>query len=258
MRLERVIQTLIVTAGIGVFVYLVTLNVPNSSAKGVIVLSVVVCIFLLWMTGVYFDRRRRRELGEALLRMGLTIGAGAEARYVHRAEKGQRGFEGKFWASGLDPHEPLQVAEFNYTTGRGKQRRTHRNMQVSRPSPGQWPEFRLSKRPGFMRRPLTELIGAQDFGLENEQFTKRWRVECADRDFVVLLLSPIVQDWLMLAPKDENWAIAEGRVCATRQRKCDVPETEALIRRLDEFLRMLPEELAAYEPARGDTFTRRI
>jgi hypothetical protein len=204
---------------------------------------------LIWCTGLYFDRMRRQELGEALSRLGLAVGSPLDARFVHRQLKGQRGFEGKFWSHGTALDQPLEVAEFTFKTGRGKHTQTHRNMQVSRPSPPphRWPELRLSKKVGFMRRSLLKLGEERDFGLENEAFGKRWTIECEDKDFAVLLLSPIIQDWLMLAPKDESWALAEGRVCLTRTRKCRATDVEAMITRLDEFLAMVPDELAAYE-----------
>jgi hypothetical protein len=247
MKSERVIKALIILAAIGGFVYLLTLKLHRSQAKGLIVLGAIVAMALFWLTGLAFDRRRRAELSAAMTGLGLTVGDPVEAHIVHRLDKGQRGLESKFRAS--EPRSGLEIAEFTFITGSGKHRRTHHNMQASRPSPGRWPEFRLTKRPGIMRRPVTELVGNQDLGLENERFAKRWSVECHDRDFVVLLLSPIIQDWLMLAPNDESWTIADGRVCITRRRKCDAAETRALVGRLDEFLAMLPAELAAYEAA---------
>jgi len=251
MKNERLIQVLIVVGGLTVFVYLISLNLPKAQAKGVIAGTVVGIMGLVWGTAAYFDRKRRRELAEVLTGLGLSVGAPREARYIHRLEKGQRSLEGKFWAEGTASGGPVEVAEFIYKTGRGKHTQTHRNMQVSRPCPGEWPAFRVSRRLSFMRRPIASLIGGEDFGLENESFGKRWSIECADKDFVVLLLAPIVQDWLMLAPKDESWTIADGRVCVTQMRRCDAAETIALINRLDEFLAMVPGELAAYGPSSG-------
>ena len=51
----------------------------------------------------------------------------------------------------------------------------------------------------------------------------------------------------MLAPKDEHWALAEGRICITRRGRKDARDVEEMVARLDEFLAMLPSELSAYE-----------
>ncbi len=245
MKPERIIFALIILAGIAAFILMLGLNLPNSQAKGIIAVGAVFFVLLLWGTSAFFDRKRRREIGEALAHRGVSVGLPTQARFIHTPAKGQRSLTAKFWASG-NSTGPLEVAEFTYLTGSGKHTQTHRNMQIIRPTPGAWPDLRLFRRPGLLHRNLTSLGAAQDFGLENEAFTKRWLIECADREFVLLLLSPLVQDWLMLAPKQESWTFADGRIALTHERKCYANDALQLITRLDEFLALLPSELASY------------
>lgn len=247
MTLERLIKALIILAGIGLFIYLVTLNVPKSTGKGIVAVSALSFVALFMFVNFLFDRKRRAAIAASLSTRGMIIGLPRDAEVIHRLADGQRNLEAKLWAHGQDSAGDLRIAEFTFITGRGKHSRTHRNMQASRACPDRWPYFRLSRRASFLKRPISNLAGSEDYGLENEAFSKRWSLECDDRDFVLLFLSPIVQDWLMLAPKHESWTIDQGRLCITHELKCDVAKTEALINRLNEFLQLVPPELAAYE-----------
>lgn len=246
MKLETGVKLFIVLLGVATFGYLISLNLPKSQSKGVVAIGMIGVAVLWWVASIFFNRARLNALTQTLAQRGFTVGNPSEAMFIHTLERGQRALTSKFCARGLVAGDPIDIAEFTYMIGHGKHTRTICNMQVSRPCPGRWPDLRLSRRPGFLSRPISKLNATDAYGLESEAFAKRWEINCSDKDFAVLLLSPAAQDWLMLAPKDEYWTIVQGRICVTRQRKCSASETESLINRLNEFITMLPQELAAW------------
>lgn len=247
MKLERIIKAIIVLVAAGGFIAVVLSGLPRGQGKLYIVGGGLVCVIAWALIDMGFDRARIRRIADATARLGLTLEDPAEAPIIHAAERRQSSFAAHMWARGEFAGQSLDVMSFEFDIGKGKHSQTFHSLQVARPCPNGWPSLYLSPRPRFWRRSITKLVDKADFGLENERFTKRWTIECADAEFVLLLLSPIIQDWLMLAPRHERWAILGGRLCITHRRKCEARDVEKLIHRVDEFLAMQPEELAAFD-----------
>lgn len=258
MNQRRFITALLIVIGVISIVAMTQITLPKSQMKLVVVGVAIANTVLWWVAHRYFESKRRAAITAALTARGLRLVGPAETPFVHDLRRGQRSLHARFGAIGHDANGELALAEFTYLTGSGKHTRTHRNMQVFRPAPGHnWPALHLTRRPSFLERSIKDFVNPADIGLGNEAFAKRWSLICDDRDFALLLLSPIIQDWLMLSDKDESWTIARGHVCFTREHKCKPDDIDPMIHRLDEFLALIPSELAAYETPSGSVSSQR-
>jgi len=258
MSQTRFIVVLLILTGAASIFALTQLNLPRNQMKFIVIGLAIANMALWWSAHLYLERKRRAAFAATLSARGFHVVGPADTPFIHDLRRGQRALSAKFGARGRDAGGDLSIAEFTYMTGSGKHSRTHRNMQVSRlaPSP-HWPAFYLTRRPGLFERSTKDLNSPADFGLANEAFAKRWSLICSDPDFVLLLLSPIIQDWLMLSDKNESWTVARGHVCLTREHKCKPEDIDPMVHRLDEFLAMIPHELAAYETLSGSGLHRR-
>lgn len=247
MRPERILKAFIIVVAIAAAVFIFRSNLSRGATKlWLIGGTVVVCV--AWaIVDVVANHRRVRRIGVAASLLGLQWHDVTDARIIHASEERQSKFEPQLWATGELEGAPIEIAAFEFEIGRGKNSRTYHNVQVIRHCPEGWPDLRLVPPRKLWQRPVTKLLSAERAGLENPAFGKRWTLECDDQDFTLLLLTPMIQDWLLLAPKHERWTIKSGRIALTHRRRVTDRELLPLISRLDEFLALIPAELVAYE-----------
>jgi hypothetical protein len=98
-----------------------------------------------------------------------------------------------FWKAG-DPYDAT-VFEYRYTTGSGKNSRTHR-FTCATFRTNTWAPHLVLDRQGMFRGLLNSL-GLRDIQVESPQFNDTWHVSCNDERFAITLLDPPMIMWLM-------------------------------------------------------------
>lgn len=237
-------KLVLVLIGLAWLVYLATLHQSRGATKLYALGGVAVLAPLWYLSESISNKGRRAKILEALGTLGIN--SSDESRYLHPPTKGQKNFALTLAAKGEVNGRPVSIVEFTFDTGSGSHTVTHYRMQVWRECPERWPTLLIQKRPGIGSRPISQLFRAPRAGLELAAFEKRWQVTCDDKDFMVLALTPQVQEWLAAAPKNEEWLIGEGIACVSRHGKCQPQDIPGLIDRLDQFMSMLPAELESW------------
>jgi len=155
-------------------------RIPKNPGDWVVFAAILAVVLAGFALTALWNRARRRKILAAAENLGLArVDKGdAEAEYRHRPIKGQHSFDLKLCAVGLIDGHAARLAEFTYSTGRGRGRRTWSNLQVSLECPPQWPTLALDAARGFFRRPITELFKEPQPPVEDEAFNKRWEVMC--------------------------------------------------------------------------------
>lgn len=151
------------------------------------------------------------------------------------------------WVAALSVNGvPVTVLQHRYSTGSGKNRRTHVHTGVAVEASRRWPLLSLTREHALHR--IADVMGFKDIRLEDEAFNKAWRVRSEDESFAILALTPEVQAWLMgtLGTKRTHWewSIGRGSVCVMTSARFDVEELEWAVEKPGELLRRLPAEMA--------------
>lgn len=141
---------------------------------------------------------------------------------------------------------PVTLMHHRYSTGSGKNRRTHLHTGVAVETSRRWPLLSLTREHALHF--IADAMGFKDIRLEDESFNKAWRVRCEDESFAILALTPDVQAWLMSTlgstSRHWEWSIGRGSVCVMTTAGFDVKELEWALAKPAELLGRLPAEMA--------------
>ncbi len=114
------------------------------------------------------------------------------------------------------------------------------------PAP-QWPKVRIRARRGFSRL-LYRLGRRPGLVLDNARFNERFRVECEDEDFAILLLSPAMQQFL-LSKTNVDWSAGGGAIKLFYRGALNKKRVARSLERLRRFRALIDEDLLAFDIA---------
>ena len=114
------------------------------------------------------------------------------------------------------------------------------------PAP-QWPKVRIRARRGFSRL-LYRLGRRPGLVLDNARFNERFRVECEDEDFAILLLSPAMQRFL-LSKTNVDWSAGGGAIKLFYRGALNKKRVARSLERLRRFRALIDEDLLAFDIA---------
>jgi hypothetical protein len=196
--------------------------------------------------GVIAERRRRAELEEFARRLGFAFRPGASgdgrqcAGYTPfdtgRSRRASNLIEGTRGGVGWE------AFDYRYTTGSGKNRRTHRwgvvvaRVGLSLP--------RATLRPEGWFDAVAALAGFDDINFESEAFSRRYHVSGSDRQRIDGLIDARMMEYLLSLPA-VHWQLGPGLVIHARQGRFTTGEMEQRMGMIDGFLWRIPEHVRA-------------
>lgn len=130
-----------------------------------------------------------------------------------------------------------EMFDYRYTTGSGKNRRTHHYGVVAARIALAFP--RTTIRPEGMFDKIASLAGFDDINFESEAFSRRYHVKSEDRRRIYDLVHPKMMEYLMSLPAMQ-WQLGPGLVLMVRGGHYDPPELERVMGAVEGFLAHIP------------------
>jgi hypothetical protein len=198
------------------------LPVPHEyAAFGSLVLGFVGQVALI----AYFDRKRRRELADALRTRGFVMNSddGQQPHPLHYTPgKGQHSFKALYSALGTLGDRPAHIAEYKYTIGHGKGAQHHRRTEFAVDFDADAPLFTVQRRRGVF-------AASANLHTRDETINKAWRALVGENAQAFEFLSaPGLADCLVAPHKDhEQWAVGAGWVSLTIRRGIKAADVDA-------------------------------
>jgi hypothetical protein len=165
--------------------------------KVILILAVVVTVIVL---AVRADRKRKRLLRTWARTRGFTM-------FEHSQQDWEKAYPAfKLLDQGRNRHSalhlegeaggrPVRCLDYRYTTGSGKNRRTHRYSIVV-VSTGT-PVIPLRIRPEHMFDKVGEFFGLDDIDFESSEFSRRYHVSSSDRKWAFDVINPRTMEYLL-------------------------------------------------------------
>jgi hypothetical protein len=192
--------------------------------------------------GMVYEQRRRKELAEFARRQGLEYEPDAGDFYEQYDGFTPFGQGRSRWASNLIHGRrggvDWELFDYRYTTGSGKNRRTHRYGIVVAKVGLALP--RMTMRPEGMFDKIASLAGFDDINFESEAFSRRYHVKSGDRQRVYDLIHPKMMEYLMSLPA-VHWQLGPGVVMLVRGGRYGAAELERSMAMIEGFLSRVPE-----------------
>jgi len=107
-----------------------------------------------------------------------------------------------------------------------------------------WPPTRISPR-NWLARLAMSLGWRSGLMLENPEFNRRFKVTTENDDFVIALLSPQMQEFI-LSKTRARWRIDAGQVCLIYGGSLKVARMSVSVDRMRRFWELVPQELEAW------------
>lgn len=165
---------------------------------------------VILVVGLKQAEARRKELAALATRRGWTFQADDDRGYPERMSafdcfdrgSSKRSFntlEGQVES----PRGPLRIrtGDYRYSTGSGKNRRTHRLSYLVVGLP-----WAVSANLGLLIRPehfgdsITAFVGFDDIDFESEEFSRRFFVQSNDRKFAYAVVHARMMEYLLASP----------------------------------------------------------
>lgn len=234
-------------------------GLPLAQSRGMAIgvgLTVFVGFILLIITiGIFASRavrKARRELIEKLRQVGLAIiekpdpqaqsDAYALMRMkITRAERGVR-----MIARGIIRDRDTTVVEHVHVVSTGKSAHAVYWTFAIIACPEHWPQLILSEE--HLGDKIMKLFGKDrsDVRTESKAFDDRWRVECPDQNFALLVLSPEVQAWANALPRSSRVSIGAGQINVACRAQLSAKTVDSFVDAPSTLADLLPPELDAY------------
>jgi len=239
---------------------MITAGISKSVSVPLIVLGLLVSLGMGVGAAVAQHRRERlMTLADELERAGFTprfrrgskpdAALAAVALPFANLPELRQGVRGVVWgASRVEPRAETRVMAHEFVRNDGQSTTVVKHIGASRPGAPGWPALRVTTE--NLGGKLARALGRHTIRLDDPAFNDRFRVECEDEAFAVLLLTPGVQRWLAeTASKHETWHIADGWLTCLRRVRRPTDEALAVAARVWEFESML--EPLVYEYGAG-------
>jgi hypothetical protein len=206
-----------------------------------IILFAVVAVTVLAL-GWIFERRRRRELEAFARRTGMSFTPGDAGDFFEQYQGftpfGQGSSRRSFnRVEGRRGEVDWEFFDYRYTTGSGKNRRTHHyGIAVA----GVGLAFpRMTMRPEGVFDKIASLAGFDDLNFESEEFSRRYHVKGEDRRRIYDLVHPRMMEYFLSLPPS-HWQLGPGLVVLIRGGHYDAAQMERAIAAVEGFLSRVP------------------
>lgn len=167
----------------------------------VLIIAVFGCIIGLHLHGLAM---RRKELAAYASANRLRFSPGKDGSFDDRFPefrclgRGRSRFARNIISGRIDGLE-IQAFDYQYTTGGGKNRKTHRFSALIAGSP-------VSLKPLLIRREnffdkIGEFFGVDDIDFESAEFSKKFFVKSPDRRWAFDVIHPQMMEYLLEAPR---------------------------------------------------------
>jgi hypothetical protein len=207
----------------------------------IIILFVVVAV-TVFVVGSIFERRRRQDLEAFARRMGLSFTPGEVGdffeQYAGFTPFGQgRSRRSSNLVDGRRGEVDWEFFDYRYTTGSGKNRRTHRyGIAVAKVGLA-FP--RMTMRPEGMFDKIASLAGFDDLNFESEEFSRRYHVKGEDRRRIYDVIHPQMMEYLLSLPA-AHWQFGPGLILLIRNGCYDPAQMEGAMAAVEGFLSRVP------------------
>jgi hypothetical protein len=217
-----------------------------------IIISLIVAIVVITaIIGRYLHRKRQQQMFELAPSLGFAFDpepSDLESRYTGIWPMDAGRFHTSFnLLSGVTDRPTTihwEIFDHRYTTGSGKNKRTHRMTIVAATVP-RFSFPRLTMRPeGFFDK-LAAMIGYDDIDFPSDEFSRRYHVKCEDRKFAYDLLTPRVIEYLLAGPP-RHWQLHGPRMVLVSSR----PASPQDIRDMMSLIQGLIERIGQHAAAR--------
>lgn len=133
---------------------------------------------------------------------GLSLLERGHSRRCDCLIRGRSGHE----SSGAPGEQALDLFDFRYVTGHGKNRQTHRYAVAILSLP--FPVKSLRLRPENAFDKVGEFLGAEDIDFESAEFSRRFFVSANDRKWAYDIIHARMMEFLLAAPA--GWSLEMG------------------------------------------------
>jgi hypothetical protein len=204
------------------------------------------------------EQKRRDGLRRVATHFGLSFDPGQDT--AHHRQYGHGVFHrGRRRVASKTMHGPLELAgrscyvkmgDYRYTTGSGKNARTHRMSYAVIHLP--WigtPDFLIRKE--HIGDKLGSGLGFDDIDFESEEFSRRFWVKSTDRKFAYDVIHPGMMEFLLDGPKPHVEIVSDACLILDGQTRWDPDQFVNCMRWADAFLGRWPEHLTTRLHLRG-------
>lgn len=203
----------------------------------------ILVIGALAVVGLRFSAQRRKELASWASSVGLTFSPGHDRSYENRyPEFGclRRGHSRYAYniASGSWKDRWLEVFDYRYVTGHGKNRSTHTFSAIIIRTDLPLKPLHIRAENAFDK--LTEFFGADDIDFESHQFSREFHVKSPDKKWAFDVLHQRTMEFLLAQPKYTIEFDTRSIIC-WRNRRFSSQMREGAINVVEGILDRLPE-----------------
>ena len=188
--------------------------------------------------------KRRRALAELAQRLGFTFepdthdGDAASVTYDGFDPFGRgRSRSASNILRGRRGEIEFELFDYRFTTGSGKNKKTHRYGIAAATVPVQFRSMTL--RPAGLFDKVASLAGFDDINFESEEFSRRYHVSCDARQFAYDVIHPQMIEYLLSCPR-RHWQLRGHVVLIHKSGSFDAREIEELIRVVEGFMARIP------------------
>jgi len=215
-----------------------------------LILVVMALVGVLGYLAIQQERKRRDALRAVAQRLGLRFDPGKD-RSIHRAfghslfQKG-RSREASNNISGVAtlagyPVE-VRMGDYQYVTGSGKSRQTHRHSFACFLLPFVGIPDLLIRKEGIGDKLLGGL-GFDDIDFESEEFSRRFWVKSGDKRFAYDVVHPRMMEFLMEGPTPQVEIVRDVCLVQEGRSRWDPDTFEGAVGWFKAFLSRWPEHL---------------
>jgi len=204
----------------------------------------IVVLLALAIWSVVAAAKRRTALGEVARQLGFEFdrdahdGDAVAHRYhafdpfdrgrARRASNVLRGRRGEL---------EFELFDYRFTTGNGKNKRTHRYGIAAAHVPVRFRPLRI--RPEGIFDKLASFAGFDDINFESHEFSARYHVSCDDRQFAYQVIHPQAIEHLLRCPP-LHWQMNGNVIVIHRSGAFKPDEIPRVVESAEGFVRMVP------------------
>jgi hypothetical protein len=188
--------------------------------------------------------KRRRALEELARRFGFTFeadaydGDTAAARYAGFDPFGRgRSRRASNLLRGRRAEIEFELFDYRFTTGSGKNKKTHRYGIVAAHVPMRFTSMRI--RPEGVFDKLVAFAGFDDINFESHEFSARYHVSCDDRQFAYHLIHAQAIEHLLRCPP-LHWQLGGGVIVLHRSGAFKPDELPRAVEAVEGFMKTIP------------------
>jgi hypothetical protein len=211
----------------------------------IVIFGLAIVLIVIVLVLAHLAAKKRREELEAFARsMGFTFAPDDdEAALVHAQYDGfepfgrGRGQTSYNLITGARKDLRFEMFDYKYTTGSGKNKRTHRCGIVAAHVPVWFKKLRLRPE-GFFDK-MAAFAGFDDINFESHEFSARYHVACDDRQYAYQLIHPQAIEFLLRCPA-LHWQFNGPVVVIHKRGRFKPDELRHVVEAVEGFVKLVP------------------